>query len=90
MDVPLLEAMYAEVPVITSNISSMPEVVGEAGILVDPTDISSIRDALIRLYEDKELQQELIEKGKLQRERYSWERVSEVVYRALEEAALGT
>jgi glycosyltransferase involved in cell wall biosynthesis len=88
--VPLLEAMYAEVPVITSTISSMPEVVGEAGLLVDPIDSTSIQNALIQIHEDEQLQQELIEKGKVQREQYSWERASEVVYQAVLEAVLDT
>ncbi|MEM1327152.1 MAG: glycosyltransferase family 1 protein [Bacteroidota bacterium] len=88
--VPLLEAMYAEVPVLTSNVSSMPEVVGEAAILIDPKRVEAIKSGMIRIYEDEKLRTGLIEKGSVQRQRYSWERAAEVVYEAIEAAALGT
>lgn len=80
--VPLLEAMHCEVPVITSNISSMPEVVGEAALLVDPFQVNSIAKAMESIYQDKDLVKELVEKGKTQREKFSWDKATDVIYRA--------
>jgi len=70
---PILEAMHCDVPVITSNISSMPEVAGEAALLVNPFDTESIAEALCKMYEQPELRQELVEEGRLQRLKFSWQ-----------------
>jgi glycosyltransferase involved in cell wall biosynthesis len=78
--IPILEAMHAEVPVITSNVSSMPEVSGEAGLLVDPYDIDSITEALIRMEEDVELRLELVRKGRQQRQNFTWNKASQIVF----------
>lgn len=77
--VPLLEAMKTDVPIITSNISSMPEVVGEAAILVNPESIVEIKDAMKRMYENEDLRNSLIEKGRKQSEKFSWERATMLV-----------
>lgn len=71
--VPLLEAMQAEVPVITSNLSSLPEVAGEAALLVDPTSEADIASAMQRIAVDADLRKQLIAKGLQQRRQYSWE-----------------
>jgi glycosyltransferase involved in cell wall biosynthesis len=55
--VPILEALHSEVPVITSNVSSMPEVAGDAALLVDPTSIDQITAAMSRLYQQPEIGQ---------------------------------
>lgn len=78
--IPVLEAMYAEVPVITSNVSSMPEVAGEAALLVDPYDIDSITEALIRIEEDVELRLDLVRKGRKQRLNFTWNKASQIVF----------
>lgn len=80
---PLLEAMEAEVPVITSNVSSMPEVAGEAALLVDPEKTDSLTKALVQLESDAGLRQSLVEKGRAQRQQYSWDRTAAVVYENL-------
>ena len=88
--VPLLEAMNAETPVITSNASSMPEVVGNAGLLIDPTSVESIANAMHQIYKDKDLRNSLIEKGRLQKEKFNWQIATDVVYKALKETASGS
>ncbi len=71
---PPLEAMASGTPVITSNVSSLPEVVGDAAILIDPLDPGAIADAMRRVLIDSALRETLREKG-LQRVReFSWER----------------
>ena len=85
--VPLLEAMHTETPVITSNVSSMPEVAGNAGLLVDPKNIESIADALERIYKDEELRKVLVENGNFQKEKFNWQIAADVVYDALKNTA---
>jgi glycosyltransferase involved in cell wall biosynthesis len=69
---PLLEAMAADVPVIASNTASIPEVVGDGGLLVDPSDSEAIALAMRRLLEDEPLRCELIAKGRRQVARFQW------------------
>ncbi len=82
--IPLLEALYCDVPSITSNTSSMPEVVGEAGLLVDPTSIDSIAIQMQRLWDQPALRQSLIEKGRVQRQLFSWEQTAQKLWQSLE------
>lgn len=81
--VPLLEAMNCEVPLITSNVSSMPEVAGKAGLLVDPYSVEEIAKAMQRIYENGALYEQLIALGREQRHRFSWDRAAAVVYGSL-------
>lgn len=81
--IPILEAMHCDVPVLTSTVSSMPEVAGDAGLLVNPNNIEAIADGMKSLYENAELRQELIKKGRIQRKKFSWERAAKVVYNNL-------
>ena len=82
--IPILEAMHAEVPVITSNVSSMPEVAGNAALLADPFSVSSIAERLSELWQNDELRTKLIEAGKLQRQQFSWESTAEKLWSSIE------
>lgn len=73
---PILEAFACNCPVLTSNISSMPEVAGDAALLVDPYSIENIRDGLLKLYEDKKLSSKLVKKGAEQTQKFSWEKAA--------------
>lgn len=75
----LLEAMSCGTPVITSNVSAMPEVVGDAGILVDPKNSQAIADAVCRLQSDSIYYQDLREKGLKRVQAFTWENVAEQV-----------
>lgn len=70
---PVLEATASGVPVITSNISSLPEVAGDAAILVNPLDVDEIAHALIKVCTDDELRETLVVKGLERARRFSWE-----------------
>ncbi len=70
---PVLEAMVQGVPVITSNVSSMPEVAGEAAILIDPENSAELTAAMLRLLEDPEFSQELGNKGLHRAAQFSWQ-----------------
>ncbi len=69
---PIVEAMSLGVPVITSDISSMSEVAGDAAILVDPHDVADLSQAMERMLGDEALRTELIEKGKERAAQFSW------------------
>lgn len=83
---PPLEAMACGVPVVSSNSSSIPEVVGEAGLLVDPTDTAALHQALRRVLANGDLRAELKRQGLLQAQKFSWQRAVdelEEVYESL-------
>ncbi len=69
---PVLEAMACGAPVITSNCSSLPEVAGEAALLVDPENTGMLRQAMKSVLSDSSLRAELRRKGQLRADRYSW------------------
>jgi glycosyltransferase involved in cell wall biosynthesis len=73
---PPLEAMACGLPVIVSNVASLPEVVGDAGLLIDPHDVDELTVGLWRVLTDDELRREMREKGLRQAERFSWERAA--------------
>jgi len=79
---PPLEAMQLRVPVICSNTSSLPEVVGDSAILVDPTDYKGIAVELDSIIKDKERQELLIAKGQDNVKRFSWDSRAELYWRA--------
>ena len=70
---PILEAFASKVPVITSNTTSIPEVAGDAAILIDPTDSSSITLGMQKIIEHPTLSSDLIKKGYLRALDYTWE-----------------
>jgi glycosyltransferase involved in cell wall biosynthesis len=88
--IPVLEAMARGVPVITSNVSSMPEIAGDAAILVDPEETDSLAGAMTLLATDPDLCAVLSERGLARAEQFSWEAcaqgTAEVYRRALRKA----
>lgn len=84
---PVVEAMRCGTPVIASDTSSLPELVGEAGLLVNPLDVTAIADAMTRLAGDEALRQTLIERGREQAAAFTWERAAEQTLIALQQAA---
>ena len=73
---PVLEAMACGVPVLASNVSSLPEVVGDAGVLVDPQDVDAIAREMARLWQDEALRRELAARGIERARSFSWERTA--------------
>lgn len=71
---PPLEAMQCGLPVITSNVSSLPEVVGDAALLVSPTDKDALNDAILKLLRSETLRHELSIRAKQQASLFSWEK----------------
>jgi glycosyltransferase involved in cell wall biosynthesis len=86
---PILEAMACGVPVLTSNISSLPEVAGDAALTVTPTDTEAIVAALIRLIEDDQLRDDLIQRGFARARQFTWD-ASAAQLRGIYQAMLGS
>lgn len=84
---PPLEAMAAGTPVISSNRCSLPEVVGDAGVLVDPEDIDEFSDSLERVLGDEEFRSDLKRVGRDRAKRFTWTKTAKGVLDALEDAA---
>ena len=80
--IPILEAFKSDTPVITSNVTSMPEVAGDAALLVDPFNEASIAEAMGKVM-DEGLRQELIEKGRLRVRDFSWDQAAEKIWNCL-------
>lgn len=84
---PPLEAMASGTPPITSNCTALPEVVGDAGLMVDPYDVEAIAWGLKRLVEDSALREELRNKGLERARQFSWDKTAELTWKVLQEAA---
>jgi len=84
---PVVEAMRSGVPVVAARATCLPEIVGEAGLLADPTDEEEMAAALHRAVTDEEVRRELIARGRERARRFSWEACAEGTWRACAEAA---
>jgi glycosyltransferase involved in cell wall biosynthesis len=84
---PLLEAMAADLPILTSDRTAMPEVVGDAAVLVDPTNVDGIADGLLRLLTDDDLRKRLVELGRERLKAFSWKNAATQALEVLETAA---
>ena len=84
--IPIIEAYKCDVPVITSNVTSMPEVAGDAALLVDPFDVESIASAM-ELVMDENVRNSLIEKGRERRNDFSWDKAAEGWWNVISEFA---
>jgi glycosyltransferase involved in cell wall biosynthesis len=82
--IPILEAMYCDIPVITSAVSSLPEVGGDAVLYVNPTSVDSIRQAMLAMFCDANLRKDLIDKARIQREKFTWEKSADLLWKSIE------
>lgn len=82
--IPIVEAFNAECPVITSNVSSMPEVAGDAALLINPFKIGEIKTAMLKMYENENLRLELIEKGRLQKMKFNWQKSADLLWQSFQ------
>jgi glycosyltransferase involved in cell wall biosynthesis len=82
--IPLVEAMQSEIPIITSNVTSLPEIAGEAALLINPYEINEIKNAMMKLYQDASLREKLVETGKKQKDNFSWDRSADLLWKSVE------
>lgn len=82
--IPIVEAMRCGTPVICSNRTSMPEVAGEAAIIVDPNNMEEIADAMIKIESNKNLQEELSNAGLERSKLFSWDKTANELWKSIE------
>ncbi|MDR2345967.1 MAG: glycosyltransferase family 4 protein, partial [Planctomycetaceae bacterium] len=80
---PPLEAMQCGTPVVTSNTSSLPEVVGDAGIMLEPNDIENLADTFAQILCNENLRNKIIIKGLEQAKKFSWDRCVELIIKKI-------
>ena len=83
--IPAIEAMVVGTPAVVSNRASLPEVVGTAGIVVEPEDTATIVDTLIQLQENSQLRLDYSQRGKEHAKQYTWSRCVDLVHKAFYE-----
>ncbi|MDR0364257.1 MAG: glycosyltransferase family 4 protein [Bacteroidales bacterium] len=84
--IPIVEAFQAGVPVITSDITSMPEVAGDAALLIDPFSRISITKAMLKIASDNDLRKDLIAKGHRREDVFTWEKSGKRLWNCIEKA----
>jgi glycosyltransferase involved in cell wall biosynthesis len=84
--IPLIEAMNCDVPVIASDVTSLPEVAGDAALYVNPSDVEAIATAMKRIVFEPGLREELITEGRTRRTRYSWDKTALELWNTIETA----
>ncbi len=86
---PALEAMACGAPVVCSNAAALPEVVGDAALLIDPTDVEAMASAMMQVVEDGGLREDLRRRGALRAKAYSWERSARDLLRVYQDLVPG-
>ena len=81
--IPVLEAMKCDIPVIASNVTSLPEIAGDAALYAYPDSPGSIRDAMMRMVREDGLRDSLIERGRERRKQYSWDHTAEMLWNSI-------
>jgi len=81
--IPILEAMTCDVPVIVSNSSSMPEVGGDAALLVDPHSVDDIAEKMMLIYKDENLRNKMIAAARIQKLKFDWAKSAEQIWDSL-------
>lgn len=84
---PVLEAMACGTPVVTSTTSSLPEVAGDAAVLVDPLDVEAVAEGIVSAVEERALRRRLRRKGLARARSFTWERAAAETWRVLSEVA---
>lgn len=85
--IPPLEAMACGCPVVSSNVASLPEVVGDAGILIEPKNARKIADSVVSLIENDQIRNMLVERGLRRAEKFSWQHSAQAALRVFEKMA---
>jgi glycosyltransferase involved in cell wall biosynthesis len=84
--IPLAEAMHSGIPIITSDVTSMPEVAGNAAITVNPFDINAIAEAMKKMAGDDTLRNELIKNGQARKDLFNWDNTAQALWQAIEKS----
>ncbi len=82
--IPIVEAFYTETPVITSNVTSMPEVAGDAAYLVDPFSVDEIAEGLSKMAYNTEFRDAYIAKGNVRKQLFRWQNTADQLWKSIE------
>lgn len=82
--IPVIEAMQCQVPVLTSNQTSLPEVAGDAALIVNPFDVGAITVGMERLWKEEELRGNLVQKGITRVAQFSWDHTADRLWQSIE------
>ncbi len=82
--IPIVEAMYCDVPVLISNATSLPEVAGEAALKVNPFSVDSIRDGMLKMANEANFRNTLIAKARVQRKKFTWDKTAEKTWESIQ------
>jgi glycosyltransferase involved in cell wall biosynthesis len=82
--IPLLEAMHCEIPILTSNVTSLPEIAGQAALYVDPMNVTAIAEGMESLAIDIDLRNRLISAGRVRKTAFSWDMTADKVWKSIE------
>ncbi len=82
--IPLLEAMHCEIPILASNVTSLPEIAGKAALYADPENVLSIAEGMMKLATNEKLRMSLIEKGRSRRTAFSWDATAQKLWYSME------
>ena len=81
---PIVDSFNAQVPIITSNVTAMPEIAGDAALLVDPYNPDQLAEAMCNLQQNKGLRDELIQKGIARKGLFTWDRTADLLWKTME------
>jgi len=84
--IPIVESFRCDVPVITSNVTSMPEVAGDAALYIDPFDPESIAEALYKVYQYDRIRSDLVIRGRRRKDLFSWQQTADLLWESIESA----
>ncbi len=84
--IPIVEAFRCDVPVITSSVTSMPEVAGDAALMTDPFSPESIAEALYKIYQYESLRDDLVVRGRRRKDLFSWQNTADRLWESIEKA----
>jgi glycosyltransferase involved in cell wall biosynthesis len=85
--IPLVEAMSCGCPIVCSNVTSLPEVAGDAAVLVDPYDVEGLADAMARVLDDNDSRADLIARGLVRARHFSWKQAARQTIQVYRQAA---
>ena len=84
--IPIVEAFRCGTPVITSNVTSMPEVAGDGALLIDPFDPETIAMAMYKIYQYKTMREELVQRGHNRENLFTWQKTADLLWESIEKA----
>lgn len=82
--IPLVEAMQCDIPIVASNVTSIPEIAQDAALIVDPFSIDSISSGMLEILKNEALRKKLIERGKERRNFFSWDKTAELTWQSFQ------